>query len=317
MEMRYNMEKEDMIAVHTRETGDLRKKIDILTQHIQQLESNQTSAGGNGPDAFGHSHDSMDTMDMSYGWAGLDFMNDFSQPHPNLQPMSMVPIKEEEPALHTPTTAANANSNTSTTSNNNNNNSNDKSGAQGGLLFMLFLVGAFVMSSRSPPSIPPVSDEMRAASAALLENVLKDAGVDYPTTSLSSIVPHASGASWQGPSAGMAGNSDSVEPSMLLSPRTHIGMPTEEQRKEQAFSLSAMQYNGVSGQDFASITHHQNPSGESLGRKNLATAMDEIRSASRQSGAAEVYTRTLLWDKIPNEVIKDFAKMVVDGSGQQ
>lgn len=307
MEAAFNNEREEMIAKHTRETGDLRKKIDILTQHVQRLEGNQASNSSSNVDTFHHGQDGMDAMDMSYNWTSLDFMTDFSQPLPIAQAMAAAPPKEAKPAQPTQPSQAES-SNTS-----------DKSAAQGGLLFMLFLVGAFVMSSRSPPPISPASEEMRAASAALLENVLKDAGVDYASDSLSALAPRASGVNWQA-----AGHSNTVgdsrsgsgpsnkQPSFLDS--SHIGQPTEEQMKDQAFSLSAGQYSGVHAQDFLSMPSHEAPGDGSAGRKNLATAMEEIRSASKQSGAAEVYTRTLLWDKIPNEVIRDFTKLVVDGS---
>jgi hypothetical protein len=37
-----------------------------------------------------------------------------------------------------------------------------------------------------------------------------------------------------------------------------------------------------------------------------------MRSSAKQSSAAEVYTRSLLWDQIPSDVVRTFAKMVAE-----
>jgi hypothetical protein len=42
-----------------------------------------------------------------------------------------------------------------------------------------------------------------------------------------------------------------------------------------------------------------------------------MRNADKQSGAAEVYTRSLLWDQIPSDVVRNFAKMVAESNAQQ
>jgi hypothetical protein len=93
-----------------------------------------------------------------------------------------------------------------------------------------------------------------------------------------------------------------------------LTQPTEEQTNDQIFSLSAAQYNGVSNQDFL-----QNPPERSIsqGRKNLADALASMRAANKQTSAAEVYTRSLLWDQIPSEVVRDFAKMFAECNNAQ
>ena len=37
-----------------------------------------------------------------------------------------------------------------------------------------------------------------------------------------------------------------------------------------------------------------------------------MRSDSSKGSASEVYTRSLLWDQIPSDVVRSFAKMVVE-----
>jgi hypothetical protein len=86
--------------------------------------------------------------------------------------------------------------------------------------------------------------------------------------------------------------------------------PTKEQEQEQLFSLSADQYNGVISQDFG----EPEPS-TSSGRRNLEESLAAMRSNNKGS-AAEVYTRSLLWDKVPAEVVRDFAKLVAESNSR-
>lgn len=285
------LEKDEMIRTHTIETGELRKKVGVLTDHVQRLESSiPPNAAANG---FSGAYDDMDdAMDLAGAWDN-GFLNDFDEVKP---PMTVAPVKKDT----NPFTSG-----------------SEKSSSQGGLLFMLFLVGAFVMSSRSMPSIPRVSEDVRVASATLLDNVLKDAGVD-PSTGTHAIAPQPSGVSWGQPvsasvMAGMAADGV-VAPSMLIELGDSLIQPSQQQTNEQIFSLSAAQYNGVSDHDFLRDAAGRMPT---KARKNLAQSLAEMRDAAKQSGAAEVYTRTLLWDQIPNDVVRNFARMVVECNGAQ
>ncbi|KAL2020650.1 hypothetical protein VTK56DRAFT_8046 [Thermocarpiscus australiensis] len=284
---------EELISKHTIETGELRKKISVLTNHVQTLEGAATNASGF-PGAFGE----MDGISMEGSWDNMPMFGDFpmEQPAEVKQEMQIVPAKKPEVALPT---------------------DSDKPAQHGGLLFMLFLVGAFVLSSRSTPSIPRVSEDVRAASATLLENVLKDAGVSQVPSGLETVAgPQPSGTtSWTqstGSSLPIAAPMvDNVAPSMLGKMADALTQPTEQQTNEQIFSLSAAQYNDLTSQDFL-----QNAPAErstSQGRRNLAEALANMRNSNKQS-AAEVYTRSLLWDQIPSDVVRTFAKMVAESN---
>ncbi|KAL7924009.1 hypothetical protein ACQKWADRAFT_311794 [Trichoderma austrokoningii] len=275
-------EKDEMIRTHTIETGELRKKVGILTDHVQRLESsmppNAAAAG------------SYDDMDMAGTWDN-GFLNDFAD---EVKPPMAMAKKDNNPFTSS---------------------DSEKTSSQGGLLFMLFLVGAFVLSSRSMPSIPRVSEDVRVASANLLDNVFKDAGVNA-SPSMQAIAPQPSAATWGQPvsasvMAGMAADGV-VAPSMLVELGDSLMQPSQEQTNEQIFSLSAAQYNGVSDHDF--LRPGRMPSKT---RKNLAQALAELRDNAKQLGAAEVYTRTLLWDQIPNDVVRNFARMVVECNSAQ
>ncbi|KAH6691720.1 bZIP transcription factor [Plectosphaerella plurivora] len=289
------MEKEEMIRVHTIETGDLRKKVSVLSDHVQRLESAAMASGVGSQGAF-QGYDEMDTMGMPGAWDNVNFLGEYQVEPDMKQELPVVPVKKQE--IHFPTEV-------------------DKPSSQGGLLFMLFLVGAFVLSNRSMPSIPRVSDDVRAEAATLLENVFKDAGVNEPSAAVQASAPKSSGtASWASdPAMPMHDTSmGGVAPSMLGQLGDSLTQPTEAQTNEQIFSLSAAQYNGVNSQDFMQNNAPERTT--SQGRRNLAAAMASMRSTNKQS-AAEVYTRSLLWDQIPSEVVKNFAKMVAESNSAQ
>jgi hypothetical protein len=287
-----NLEKEEMIRAHTIETGELRKKVSVLTDHVQRLEGAAMSASGPGSNTFPGTYDDMDGMTITANWDNC-FLNDFPVETEVKQEAQIVPPKKTELSF-----TGDA----------------EKPANQGGLLFMLFLVGAFVLSSRSAPAIPRVSEDVRAASATLLENVLKDAGIGATTSSMDAVAPQPSGASWSNaPAVGMSDNSMDgvVGSSMLGELGDSLTQPTQEQTNEQLFSLSSAQYNGVNSQDFL---HNPPERSTSQGRRNLADALAAMRNNNNNNkqSAAEVYTRSLLWDQIPGEVVRNFAKMVAE-----
>lgn len=291
-------EKEEIICKHTMETGELRKRIHVLTTHVQDLESAPTSTPPAGPNVSGFpgAYGEMEGMAMDGSWDNMPIFGEFTmdqQPSEVKQEMQIVSTKKSEVSLST---------------------ESEKAPSQGGLLFMLFLVGAFVLSNRSPPSIPRVSEDIRVASATLLDNVLKDAGLPQAASGLEAMAPQPSGSSWAqntGSSLPVAASGmDGVAPSMLGEMADTLTQPTEQQTNEQLFGLTAAQYNGITSQDFL-----QNAPAErstSKGRRNLAEALANMRAAATKNSAAEVYTRSLLWDKIPRDVVRDFAKMVAE-----
>lgn len=287
---------EEMISRHTIETGELRKKISVLTNEVHSMGRAATTAPGF-PGAFAE----MDGMTMDCSWDNMPMFGDFpmEQSTPEVkQEMQIVPAaKKSEVSLPT---------------------DSEKPAQQGGLLFMLFLVGAFVLSSRSStPSIPRVSEDVRAASATLLENVLKDAGVSQVASSLQALAPQPSGTTWaqaSQPSLSMSAPMvDNVAPSVLGEMADALTQPTEQQTNEQIFSLSAAQYNDLTSQDFLQAATPAERS-TSQGRRNLAEALATMRSSTKQSSAAEVYTRSLLWDQIPGDVVRTFARMVAESN---
>jgi len=289
---------EEIVTRHTLESGELRKKIGVLTSHVQTLEGAHLSPPVSNSPMHGGFPGPFGDMDMDSSW-DMPLFGEFTieqhQPVEVKQEMQIVPAKKPEVTL--PITDI-----------------SDKSGQQGGLLFMLFLVGAFVLSSRSTPSIPRVSEDVRAASATLLESVFKDAGLPQAPSALEAMAPQPSGNSWsQAPRAShsIAAHTmmEDVTPSILGDLADSLTQPTEQQTKEQIFSMSAAQYNALTSQDFLHPAPAEKPMSE--GRRNLAEALAKMRSANKNSNA-EIYTRSLLWDQIPQDVVRTFAKMVAE-----
>ncbi|TQV97222.1 hypothetical protein V2A60_000154 [Cordyceps javanica] len=292
------LQREEMIRSHTVESRELRKKVTVLTENIAALENNSVPTPGptgttiNGP--FGE----VDSMCMPGGWDNSNFLHQYG----------MVPEVPKQNMPPSPPRKAHASSSAE----------GEKTASQGGLLFMLFLVGAFVMSSPSPPAIPSVSEDVRSASAALLDNVLKEAGM--PSSTAAQVLPSQPAAvNWGDVSSGaaMVGISTDGVTAPMLGELNDFMQPSRQQTNEQAFSMSAAQYNGVSDQTFMQNGHPDRMSEQSQGRKNLAAALAEIRATNKQSGSADVYTRTLLWDQIPRDVVRDFIKMFAENNAAQ
>ena len=98
-----------------------------------------------------------------------------------------------------------------------------------------------------------------------------------------------------------------VMPSSLGDLTDSLTHTTDAQHNEQLFSLSASDYNGLTSHDF--MQHAPSVPPTSQGRRNLSETLAAMRSNSKKS-AAEVYTRSLLWDHVPSEVVRNFARMV-------
>lgn len=285
------LEKEEMIRSHTLESGDLRKKVGVLTEHIQRMES---TAMPNVPSSteFNPDYTDIDSLTMDSAWDNITFLNDFSAEGDVKVENSLVPTKKLE-LLSEP----------------------EKPAAQG-LLVMLLLFGAFVASKGSSSTLPQVSDDVRAAGATILEDIFKDAGVAHSASGVSEVMaPLQSSNPWSTNAIPSMGGNDmvGVTQSTLGEFADSLSQPTQEQTHEQLFSLSAEQYNGLSNQDFL---QHAPVHSTSQGRRNLGESLAAMRTNSKKS-AAEVYTRSLLWDQVPSEVVRNFAKMVSEAQASE
>ena len=302
------LEKENIVRSHTLETGDLRKRIGILTDRLNESGTNTLSHSHSGEFVdFGE----MDSLTMTTEWDDYTFINDLNvdgeiQPPQNQTTLVVTPRKKEPVADSDPPVAS-------------------------GLLLMLLLCGAFV-ASRSSGSTPPpamkIPNEVREASTTILETVLKDADVTSSQSTGNNAVVKLeaapSGSAWSKATIlANTGFNSIASTSNLDGLANQFIAPTKDQEAEQAFSLSAQQYNSLTSTDFTRTVYlsgdEDSPltpqSSQSGGhRRNLAETLKAMRDEAKGQSAAEVYTRSLLWDRIPTEVVHEFKRMVEESS---
>ena len=287
------VEKEELVRCHTIETGELRKRNALLSEQLQRMESTAMSTA---PSSTGFSADFSDfdnlTMDSS-PWDNFSLANDFSVEADNSVGTSMaIEAKRSKPTLK-----------------------EDDKVAASGFLVMLLLCGAWV-ASRGPTAassvLPTMSDDVRAASATVLNHIYKDAGVQMQEipcanhrvmeTTIGNTRP-----SKERKTTLSAFEIASLSNAPLETLHHQLTAPSEDQLREQAFSLSSIQYNELSsdgGHDQPHLPKYHT-------RRNIGGALAAVRSA-QEGSAAEVYTRSILWDKVPKDVVRDFARMVAE-----
>jgi hypothetical protein len=277
-----NREKEELVRHHTLETADLRKKNTILKEEAQRLESisMSTQSSSTGVSAGFPSFEHL-TMDSS-PFEDFSFIdNHIMDTEPKSETSLIVQPKRESP---TPT------------------NSEDKTAAPG-LLLMLLLCGAWVASKSStstPAAMPRMPDDVRVASSTILENIYRDAGLQ-PNTATAT-VPSINRASLPR----VASSTTIVHSASPLSSLHHdLTQPTQQQQRDQYFSLTSDQYNHMTTDDCTDESNHSQPPR----RRNLGEALAAIR-AEKKGPAAEVYTRSLMMNEVPADVVRDFARMM-------
>lgn len=274
------MEKEDMVKNHTLETGELRKKNNFLENQLQKMEtvmeqnsiSSSGGAGGAYTDEFG-----FEDMEMGGFWGGQTFGT--------ADPFDMPPdtktavVKKNKNIESQEVTEA------------------DKPAASG-LLLILLLCGAFVASSTSQSgSLPPLPQPIKTASASILQSIFQDAGVSQ-TVRVQDLEASMS-ESWTDSKSAipqLVGLESSV--AMLNAQLAESSLSGDHQ---QFMQISAAEYNEVTSKDFGPAKV-----GSIRGRKHLADGLASLQSHSKPS-LAEVYTRSLLWDKVDAEVVRRFA----------
>jgi len=297
-------DKEELVRNHTLETGELRKKVSVLTERLEAASSTGMAAAPSS--TFTDFASEMDNLNMGNSdWDNYIFVNDFAsedQPTPQQnQELSLVSRKDEDKPVAS------------------------------GLLLMLLLCGAFVASKSggAAPPIPRMPDEVRAASATVLDSIFKDAGVSTAMSEQGLIASHVtgleptpSGMAW--PKTTMSGSElAGISGSHLDQLHSHLTGPTKEQEHEQLFSITPDQYNSMTSLDFTrsrysmtsdDLSDPLSPGSQPSHRRNLAETLAAMREQSKGDSAAEIYTRSLLWDKIAPEVVHEFKRIVEESA---
>lgn len=279
-------EKEELLRQHTLETAELRRKNNYLMEEAHRLEGAAMSAQASSMGASaGFPEFEHLTMDGS-PFDDFSFIDSTSMDMETKPEASLVMQPKREKS--TPTT------------------SEDKSAASGFLL-MLLLCGAWVASkstSSTSAPIPRMPDDVRVASAVVLENIYKDAGLQPQTTAQTTV----GNAGMKLTGAPRASISSRTNTSPLASLHDDLTAPSRQQKRDQTFSLSVDQYSHITSDD---CYDEQSDSSQAPPKRNLGEALAAMR-AQKQGPAAEVYTRSLMLDKVPADVVRDFARMMED-----
>lgn len=276
-----HMEKNEMIRVHTLETAELRKKNNILMETVEKLERGIKPVDTH-PEFAGFENLSME----NHPWEDFNMANSMSM-HESApaQPQQGLQVAER----------------------------NEKSSApfSWNAFYMCLLFGAFIASNNSSlsgQSIPKLSEEYRAESANVLKAVLASSPNEFgpvqaqpqvgPTT-----VPTAGTSSI--PTMEMTSMGQPTSSSALDDLHDTLVMPTEDQQRAQVFALNPDQYNSLTTFDGEAFKPQQ-PS-------TLQQALAAMRSSAAQNrmgASSDVYSRSLMWDRVPEKVIRDFRRMV-------
>lgn len=309
------MEKEEMIRQHTLETGELRKKNNVYREHIEKLERQTMSA----PSSAGFSGEFSDfeNLTMDTPWEDFSMVNGFDMetdpPKPTIDEVPL-PLPKKTADDKKSTAAADL-------------------PFSWNAFYMCLLFGAFIASnssSISTPAIPPLSDEYRAESANVLKAVLASAppSSEQPQH-VHALIPASSASTSQHPpatitSAEMARLTSGPggihpQPSTLDVLHTTLITPSKHQEEEQIFSLNADQYNSLTHLDDDDDDIADDDYADSK-PTNLQQALAAMRPTQNYLGAgkaADVYSRSLLWDRVPEKVVRDFRRMVRECGGGQ
>ena len=304
------LEKEESVRQHTIETGELRQRNAYLMQQLQRYEGAAMSAAPGVAAGF-------PTDFTDFGGLPPPSWDDFAAPPgprftleaepPRPDPASGMLVPKREPA----TPAAGSMTSPPT------NSEGDDKGMASGILLVLLLCGAWVASrggnaaSTTSASLA-IPEDVRAASGAILDDLYRNSGVRLDENM--GLPPRSIDHGPEGaPSSFVPGTNVGME--ML---HRQLTSPSQQQLREQAFTLTPAQYNHIAGDGEDTLMSPpptaalDRPSqGRNLGDAVAAAAASAI--ATGKDGAAETYTRSLMRDRVSTQVLQDFARMVRGG----
>jgi hypothetical protein len=309
-----HMEKDELIRTHTLETAELRKKNNILRETMEKMEHQMKPTANPHPATFANEFGDFENITMENApWEDFSLVNNISL---EAEPMAaaaaavnngnmLVQVKTEKVEKVF-------------------NNQNSEYPFSWNAFYMCLLFGAFIASNStsqsSPAALPKLSDEYRAESANVLKAVLASAPADVAASSAAaSAVSHGVASHLPATISGAemarmsSGGVPIVAPASALDElHNNLALPSKQQENEQVFALNPGQYNALTTfqeDDSMDFKPPQQPS-------NLQQAYAAMRSSNNNNGAqkgplgVDVYSRSLMWDRVPEKVVRDFQRMV-------
>ena len=301
-----HMEKRDMLMKHTEETSSLRKRIQVMTD---RLEAGPAPAMSAAPSSTGFSEFNADFDDLNIGphvWDHLIFPtpdgsmgpDEFGFGHQSMGQMKQPLEKKASTNTIVPAPARKANENPT-----------DQPIASS-LLFMLLLCGAFVASKQAASStseLPKMPADVRAAAPTVLNSLLSEAN-----PSAHQQQARAAMQAFQDPTPSNLPSMNNQNANKLDQLHRHMISPSKQQSDEAAFALTPAQYAAFTDVG-PSVNEYRDPSHVNPARRSLAEALANEHTVS-SGNKADIYTRSLLFEQIPPDVVRQFKEMVRDRS---
>jgi len=301
-----HMEKRDMLMKHTEETSSLRKRIQVMTDRLDAspapaMSANPSSSG------FSEFNAEFDTLNIGpHDWDNLLFTSDTNNMVPEdfaFGQQSMGPAKQPSMLGKKASTATIVPSSAKKV----NENPNEQPIASS-LLFMLLLCGAFVASkpsSSSTSELPKMPPDVRAAAPTVLSNLLADTNPSAHQQQL-----RAAMQSFPEPVASEVPQINNRGVNKLDQLHHNMVSPSKQQSDEAAFAMTQAQY--ASLMDIGPTADTDRMGGQiHPARRNLAEVLANTQTVD-PSNKADVYTRSLLFEQIPADVVRQFKDMVRD-----
>jgi hypothetical protein len=295
------IQNEEIVRKHTLESAELRKKNSFLVQEVDLMQEklNQAALNAQSPEGVNY------TEEFTFGGMPMDTFWPSSFANENGLEIQIPDAADSKVSSKIPEVKE------------------EEKPAASGLLFLLLLFGAFVASKATPSSsLPPIPQPLRTASAAVLNTIFEDAGVK-PTAAITTTDPRNFELSL-GPSvtqqvsdAWVVPKSDASQmiglDSSLAMLNAHLDQPkTRAQEQQELMMLTAAEYEEVTSKEFL----REQEFTTSEGRQNLQATLSALRKGLNKPTAAEVYTRSLLWDKVDAEVVRRFAAFAQSAASQ-
>lgn len=287
-----------MIMHHTRETGALRRQL----QSLEQKDDSAAPIMSAAPSSSGYNEvtNDMDALRVNYqSWNRFSGTPDrkelqCDQQKPNAQHAgSHNDQQKSSPAAVEPS----------------------QYGGQAGassVMFMLLLCGAFVASRSSSRSmLPRLPEEVKAASSTVLELLL---GADSIATTTGQASPNMHTFVSAEPASSISATTWQARASQPQVRPEHLprSMTTPVAMNEQVFAVLPSEYNSITGLGSYAMCAEASVVAP-VSRRNLAEALSGLRTEkTAQGNIVDTYTRSLLCDQIPADVINQFKSMIQD-----
>lgn len=299
-----HMEKRDMLMKHTEETSNLRKRIQVITDRFEAGPAPAMSAAPSST-GFSEFNAEFDTLNINpHDWDNLISPFDANSMVPDefgFGQQAMAPMKqslEKKASTNTivPVSTRKANENAT------------EQPIASSLLFMLLLCGAFVASkpaTSSTSELPKMPADVRAAAPTVLSNLLSDAN-----PSAHQQQARAAMQAFQEPAPSNLPTMNNQNANRLDQLHHHMISPSKQQSDEAAFAMTQAQYAAL--MDIGPpVNDHPDPNHVNPARRSLAEALANEHAVG-SGNKADVYTRSLLFEQIPADVVRQFKEMVRD-----